>query len=117
MPNVQRTISVDDFERESEGELTFVAITGGIVRGYISIWEPEWFVHHLYVDPSASGAGIGRVLLEHTWELASPQPLRLKCQTANTNAISFYRYLRFVDSAELGTDDFGDWIGLVRYPI
>ncbi|CAH0539545.1 hypothetical protein [Vibrio marisflavi] len=42
--------SLADFELDTEGERILVALVGEHVVGFISIWEPENFVHHLYVS-------------------------------------------------------------------
>ncbi|HIE89654.1 MAG: GNAT family N-acetyltransferase [bacterium] len=32
------------------------------MTGFISIWSPEKFVHHLYVDPKYQGRGVATIL-------------------------------------------------------
>ena len=114
LPNAQRTISVIDFEREVEGELTLVATVDERILGYISIWTPDWFIHHLYVDPLAHGTGIGTALLSHSERLTNSHQLSLKCQLANTEALEFYKARGFVEASETGVDEYGDWIRLVK---
>ena len=114
LPAYQRKISVADFEGETEGEQIFVGILNGQIVAYISIWEPDWFIHHLYVDPLAQRAGLGSALISHSEKLAGQQPLSLKCQLANAGALGFYRSLGFVESTETGTDEFGSWVRLVK---
>jgi GNAT superfamily N-acetyltransferase len=100
--------------KETEGELTLVAALDERISGYISIWQPDWFVHHLYVIPAVHGVGIGTALIEHSERLAAPHSLSLKCQTANAKAIGFYSALGFVETAERGTDEYGAWIRLAK---
>ena len=58
-----RKIDLADFERETEGERILVGLLNGQIVAYASIWEPDWFIHHLYVDPLAQRVGLGRVLM------------------------------------------------------
>jgi GNAT superfamily N-acetyltransferase len=85
-----RAESVDDFLRETTGELVLVASdSDGVIQGWISIWQPESFVHHLYVDPSIQGRGVGRSLLAALPRWVPP-PYRLKCLRANIAAMDYY---------------------------
>ncbi|WP_052031831.1 GNAT family N-acetyltransferase, partial [Novipirellula maiorica] len=78
------------FATDSEGEVVHVAVdeTTG-VQGFISVWQPESFVHHLYVAPGFQQQGLGTMLLQSldTW---LPRPWRLKCTQANEAAFTFY---------------------------
>ncbi len=38
----------DDFDRDTEGEKIWVATNGSKPVGFISVWEPDNFIHHLY---------------------------------------------------------------------
>ena len=114
LPGVPRQISTDDFKNEVDGELTLVATENGEVVGYISIWEPNWFIHHLYVKPSKHGTGIGSSLVTHAETLAGSHALSLKCQVANTSAAGFYAALGFVEVSERGTDEYGPWLKFVK---
>src|ERR1035438_9572663 len=64
---------LEDFEKETAGETVFVAEDGsGKILGFISVWEPERFVHHLYIAlppprvhlGTAHNAGLRRALLQ-----------------------------------------------------
>ncbi len=82
--------TLSDFKHQTQGEILILAEDEkGAALGFISIWEPESFVHHLFVDPPFQGRGIGTRLLEslHAW---LPPPYRLKCLLANTQAHAFY---------------------------
>ena len=114
-PNVPRQIDVAYFRRETEGELTLVATYLGVVEAYISIWEADWFIHHLYVDPAKHRAGLGSRLIKHASKLANTNPLSLKCQSANSSAIRFYQSQGFQITADRGQDEYGDWVGLKRF--
>lgn len=89
------TLALDDFDRDTADEEVSVAVGtdgagGETVLGFVSIYRPGSFVHHLYVHPAHHRRGIGRRLLSHA--VASlPPPCRLKCVIANTAAMAFYR--------------------------
>lgn len=96
------------FDADSEGETVHVAVdeTTG-VQGFISVWQPESFVHHLYVDSRFQHQGCGTLLLQSldTW-LA--RPWRLKCIQANETAFVFYKK-RGWNVIELGQSDHGHY--------
>ncbi|WP_114367094.1 GNAT family N-acetyltransferase [Bremerella cremea] len=80
-----------DFAAVSQGEQVFVAETrSGEIAGLISVWEPESFVHTLYVVPNHQRKGVGSMLLD-SLEDWLPRPWRLKCVAANRQAVSFYQ--------------------------
>lgn len=78
----------------------FAAVTAGeeirvycgesnVVQGFISIWKPESFVHHLYVAPQFQGQGVGTALLASLADWLA-LPWTLKCVDANAVALAFY---------------------------
>lgn len=103
-----------DFVEQTQGEQVWVAERGGNVCGFIAIWQPDNFVHHLYVSGDWHGQGIGRALLERG--LAdSPGTALLKVATRNTAALAFYHRLGWQRGAETGHCDItGPWCTLVR---
>ena len=80
---------------------------GGAVLGFVGVWRPEAFLHHLYVRADAQRQGVGRALLlalrEHL-----PRPWQLKCLDANTRALAFYQALGWLEAGR-GSDDDGPW--------
>ncbi|WP_412026321.1 N-acetyltransferase family protein [Burkholderia cepacia] len=89
-----------DFEAQTEGERLRVAEDdGGQLAGFVSVWEPDHFIHHLYVHRPHHRCGIGRVLLRALpgWPATH---YRLKCLRANAPALAFYAACGFV---EIGT--------------
>ncbi len=84
------SISIEDFARDTEGERIWVAEVNAQVIGFISVWEPENFIHHLYVLPAFAGRNVGSQLLQ-TCLAYIGYPARLKCVSANTRALQFYR--------------------------
>lgn len=80
-----------DFAPDTEGELLFLAEDARCqVLGFVSVWEPGSFIHHLFVTPSHQGRGIGRALLRHL-QARFRSPLHLKCVDANVTALQFYK--------------------------
>jgi GNAT superfamily N-acetyltransferase len=62
----------------------------GETAGFLSVWEPDRFIHNLFVDKKYRRAGIGRQLIR--WALLEyGTPLSLKCAAANTAALEFYQ--------------------------
>jgi GNAT superfamily N-acetyltransferase len=59
------------------------------LEGFISVWESEAFIHHLYVRRKSRGRGVGELLLKSLGALLS-KPWRLKCLRANEEALGFY---------------------------
>ncbi len=78
-----------DFTAQIRGEAVYVAEVQGELAGFVSVWEPDSFVHHLYVAAAHRKRGIGSALLA-ALESSLPRPYRLKCAEANTTALAFY---------------------------
>ncbi|KJG07010.1 GCN5 family acetyltransferase [Photobacterium angustum] len=95
---------LSDFSRDTEGERVLVAVSGGEVLGFISIWEPENFIHHLYISNNHQGKNIGTRLLEKAKYLYSS--LSLKCMMENERAIGFYSSNGFI-KVQKGADSLG----------
>ncbi|MEZ8696608.1 GNAT family N-acetyltransferase [Vibrio lentus] len=85
---------LSDFERDTDGEQIWVAVEGSEVLGFISIWEPDAFIHHLFVSPHKLRNGAGARLLNLSKQHYST--LSLKCLVANENATDFYHSNGFV---------------------
>jgi len=112
-PATHRSITRKQFEAETEGETILVAEENDGVLGFASVWMPDSFLHHLYVDPRAQRRGIGTALLQHVKGLVT-SGIDLKCQTQNVGALSFYSQQGFVDGGEQGEDEYGLWVRLTR---
>ena len=78
-----------DFFKSIAGEKIYVAKVNNNIAGFLSIWEQENFIHHLYVLPKFQNLGIGKALLQEC-EKKYGLPLKLKCVKANTKASTFY---------------------------
>lgn len=79
----------DTFDADTEGERIIVAEYGQKIVGFISVWEPESFVHHLYISAQFQRQGIGMALLNKI-KANAQLPLKLKCLQNNKKAIKFY---------------------------
>ncbi len=80
-----------DFEVQTLAEtITIAENERGELLGFVSVWEPDSFVHHLFVAQAFQGRGVGQQLLESltSW---LPLPHRLKCAARNQRAEAFYR--------------------------
>ncbi|KAF1008266.1 MAG: hypothetical protein GAK28_01246 [Luteibacter sp.] len=97
-----------DFDVQTEGERILIAEEGMRLAGFVSVWEPDAFIHHLYVDGAFLRRGIARQLLNALpdWPLTR---YRLKCLVRNLGALRFYEATGFVEVGR-GTSDDGDFL-------
>ncbi|CDG82045.1 GNAT family N-acetyltransferase [Janthinobacterium agaricidamnosum] len=103
------TFELADLERQTQGETMLVAQNAeGALAGFVSVWEADHFIHHLYVDYRQHRRGIGRALLAALpgWPL---QAYSLKCLCRNHAAAAFYRACGFVQTGS-GTAEDGDYL-------
>jgi ribosomal protein S18 acetylase RimI-like enzyme len=105
-----RTISASTFAEETVDETLLVAECEGRTVGFASVYLPQSFVHHLYVDPDFASRGIGAELLRNAVALAGGRA-SLKCQTRNQRAIAFYRRLGWIE-VSAGTSEYGPWVAM-----
>ncbi|AIY41049.1 acetyltransferase [Collimonas arenae] len=94
-----------DLEQQTRGEAILVAEDElGAIAGFIAIWEPDHFIHHLYVVPSQQRRGVGRALLAALpgWPV---QKYSLKCLLLNHVAATFYRANGFVEAGREEGED------------
>lgn len=99
---------LNDFDRGIQGEYVLVAILNEIPIGFISIWLPNNFIHHLYVDKKYHGKGIGTQLLKATID-KTKLPITLKCLKNNKKAVDFYRKKGFIEKGK-GHSEHGEYI-------
>lgn len=110
-PYAPRKIDAEMFAKETAEEVQFAAVDdAGRVLGFVSLYEPDSFVHHLFVDPELHGRGVGRALLAHAVAQAGGRAT-LKCQTRNERALGFYRGLGWTEVAA-GVSDIGEWVAM-----
>ncbi len=97
------------FTRVTCDEIVRVAVLGGAVMGFIGIYVPDKFIHHLYVHPKAQRIGLGNALLSDAEAFLGPGA-HLKCQMRNLPARSFYRARGWTEDIEMvEADDIGNW--------
>lgn len=101
------SIDFDAFQSLVEGEEIHVARLGDEIVGFVSVWVPENFIHHLYVAPRHQSAGIGSALLQ-VCAARYGLPLSLKCDVCNSRAQRFYRKLGWRPGAA-GVGEYGPW--------
>jgi len=99
-----------DFDADTIDEAIYLAITGDKVLGFISVDEPDNFIHHLFVADDAQGMGVASKLLAMLTEL-NGRPQTLKCMVENENAKQFYLAKGFVEVGK-GTGIVGDYLVL-----
>lgn len=92
---------LEDFDAQVEGERLWVAQAEHQLAGFISLWEADSFIHHLFVDQRWSRRGAGRMLLRALpgWPVTRFQ---LKCLRLNEPALAFYRACGF---SEIGSGE------------
>ena len=78
------------FDSAVQGEQIYVALYKGSLAGIATVWEPDVFIHYLFVDREVRHKGIGRAITEALAETYK-RPLTLKCLIENTEAMAFYR--------------------------
>ncbi|WP_053844820.1 GNAT family N-acetyltransferase [Paracidovorax avenae] len=101
--------ALDDFDAQTRGELLLVAESGaGELSGFVSVWEPTRFVHHLFVATGHLRNGVGSALLSALpgWPLRRYQ---LKCLRRNQAALAFYRTVGFSEAGS-GSGQEGDYL-------
>ncbi|KAA6440355.1 GNAT family N-acetyltransferase [Dyadobacter flavalbus] len=84
------TFQLHDFDAVTEDETLLVAVSQNIPVGFIAWWPPDNFIHSLFVNPSFTGKGIGKSLLNACLDKMA-RPATLKCLQKNERALNFYR--------------------------
>lgn len=113
-PNKVREMSASRFVKETKGEHVVIAEFSGKTIGFLALWEPDGFIHHLYVDPEYMGRGVGTALVGYARSKTQRSELSLKCHTKNVSALNFYRVLGFTEGEEHGEDEYGPWVRLFQ---
>lgn len=85
-----------DFDAQTQGERLWVAQDGAHAAGFISLWEPENFIHHMYVDRRWHRRGVGRALLGALPGWPGTR-FTLKCLRRNEAALAFYGACGFTE--------------------
>lgn len=100
-------VGLEKFSVLVDGEGIHVAVLGGGIAGFVSVWVTDRFVHHLYVSPQYQSRGVGSALLQ-ACEAMYGRPLSLKCDTLNHQAQRFYRNKGWLPQ-ETGKGEDGPW--------
>jgi GNAT superfamily N-acetyltransferase len=105
-----------DSARDTAGEKLLVAVTSDdLPLGFLSVWEPDRFIHHLYVHSEMRNRGVGKALLESLGAQV-PAPWTLKCLTANDRALAFYTSQGWKKISS-GVGDEGPYVVLEKHEI
>lgn len=78
------------FEEVTDGERIYVALLNDSIVGFASVWEPDRFVHFLFVSPALQRNKVGSALVDALAEIYDG-PLTLKCLIKNEAGMAFYR--------------------------
>jgi len=103
---------LNDFDEDTRDEDIWVATCGNEIAGFIAVWPPDAFIHHLYIDTTHRRKGIGKSLLAFAAQ-TYPAPLSLKCLVKNEPAVQFYLALNWEVTGE-GSDTLGDYFLMQR---
>lgn len=85
----KNSISLVDYDKSTLDEYVLVATVSEKVVGFISIWEPDNFIHNLFVSKEFRKHGIGDKLITEAINIFA-KPMTLKCVKNNYNAVKFY---------------------------
>ena len=80
------------FVADTLGEQVLVAEADGLPVGFVALYAPDAFVHHLYVAADWRGRGLGAALLTAATAALGPRAW-LKVDAPNAAARAFYRRL------------------------
>lgn len=83
-----RTPDLAAFAAMLEGEEVHLAVSEETIAGFVSVWVPDRFIHHLYVSAQYQSHGVGSALLQ-ACEAMYGRPLSLKCDVRNHRAQRF----------------------------
>ncbi len=88
---------LDDVEEATEGEVIYLARSEDRIVGFIAYYQPDHFLHSLYIHFDYQGKGVGRQLVDHIVKEHGPGHT-LKVEKQNEGAIGFYSRLGYVDA-------------------
>lgn len=95
---------LEDFSKQTFNEFILVARCDNIVVGFISLWLPDSFIHHLYVKNEYQSKGVGTALLQEIKNTIA-HPIKLKCLKKNEIALDFYQRNGFEETGSEHGDD------------
>lgn len=103
------TMTLDDFDKHTEGEYIFLVEENNQILGFASLYLPDNFIHNLFVHPDFSGKGVGGLLLHASIEKMK-KPIRLKCVSENHAAMKFYESKGWKKVVEEGNPHEKYWV-------
>jgi GNAT superfamily N-acetyltransferase len=107
-----KSLDAQSFRATTSGEALIVAELARQIVGFASIYIPDNFLHHLYVDPAVQRRGVGAALLSAMHRIIGSDA-GLKCQVQNKTARDFYVANGWVEDSDIGgRDELGDWLWL-----
>jgi ribosomal protein S18 acetylase RimI-like enzyme len=80
---------LSSFDKDTQGELIWVAKIGSEIVGFISVWNEDNFIHHLYIKRHYQRCGIGTMLLKKVTD-ENDTAATLKCLKDNKAGVDFY---------------------------
>ena len=80
---------IGDYVKSTQEDEVWLAEEAGVILGFVSIYPPDNFIHHLFVHPARQGQGIGKQLLQIAEENLG-RPMTLKAAIDNPRSFSFY---------------------------
>lgn len=84
-------IDLESFVKMIDVELVYIAYEEEQLAGFLTLYEPDTFIHFLFIGTAQKKSGIGSTLLGRI-ELDFPgKDISLKCLLQNKNALSFYK--------------------------
>ena len=99
---------ISDFEKALNGEIVYEVFIDNKLIAFISLWEPDNFIHYLFVHPNFQGMGIGEQMINHIIK-THRMPIGLKCLSKNIIAVRFYEKNGFYEKYR-GTSEDGEYI-------
>jgi GNAT superfamily N-acetyltransferase len=107
LPDLPRRMDGREFLNQTRGEEILVAEADGRLLGFASVYRPDAFIHHLFVEPAFHRRGVGGALLDRALALAGGSAT-LKCLRRNEGAWAFYARAGWRE-VEQGADEWGEW--------
>nr|WP_307539711.1 GNAT family N-acetyltransferase [Paenibacillus sp. W4I10] len=105
---------VSDVLQQKQVEIWEVLNTKQQPVGFIGV--DDNFIEMLFVDPSQHGQGLGRLLINHTFEIKG-RHLKVDVNEQNTGAARFYEKMGFIQMGRSELDSSGNPFPLLHLEI
>ncbi|MDT2830373.1 GNAT family N-acetyltransferase [Vagococcus carniphilus] len=84
-------VDLGSFIKMIDVELVYIVYEEKKLVGFLTLYEPDIFIHFLFIDTALQRGGVGSMLLEKI-ELDFPnKSISLKCLLQNKEALNFYK--------------------------